>query len=126
MPDTAFGTLLEDFERAADGADLRIPEDWMQGRAGYGGLVGALALKSMRGRVSSERKVRSLLIAFVGPVGPDEFAIRSRVLREGKSVSQVEAQVVQAGQVCCSVLGSFGADRDSVVRIEPLSCHMPP
>ena len=122
MPDTALGTLLETFEDAADGADLRIPPDWMQGRAGYGGLVGALALKSMRSLVAPERKVRSLLIAFVAPVGPGDFTIQSRVLRAGKSVTQVEAKLMQAGQACCSAMGSFGTGRESAVRIPPAAC----
>jgi len=126
MTNTAFASLLEDLERAAEGTELQIPEDWMQGRAGYGGLVGALALKAMRSHVGAQRKVRSLLIAFVAPVGAGAFTIQSRVLREGKSVSQVEAQVVQADQVCCTALASFGSDRDSVVRIEPASCPSMP
>ena len=120
MPNTAFASLLENVVRADDNSRLHIPEDWMQGRAGYGGLVGALALKTMRNQVRPTRKVRSLLIAFVGPVGPAAFTIQSRVLREGKSVSQLEARVVQADQVCCTALACFGSDRDSVVRIEPV------
>ena len=68
------------------------------------------------------RKVRSLLIAFVGPVGPEEFTIHAKVLRAGKSVTQVEATLIQADQVCCTALGSFGEDRDSVIRIQPEAC----
>jgi len=122
MPDTLFTTLLERAD-TTEGIDLQLPADWMQGRAGYGGLVGALALKSMRRQVVAPmRKVRSLLIAFVGPVGPSHFSIHAQVLRAGKSVTQVEAKLVQAGQVRCMALGSFGEDRESVIRIEPASC----
>ena len=119
MPDTAFATLLDRAQGAAETTPLEIPGDWMQGRAGYGGLVGALALKAMRTQVLPERKLRSLLIAFVAPVGPAPFSIQIQPLRTGKSVTTVEAKVIQAGAVCCSAVGSFGGDRQSAVAIAP-------
>ena len=70
MTDTTFATLLDSARRITGTTALTLPDDWMQGRAGYGGLIGALVLKAMRARVPVERKVRSLLITFVGPVGP--------------------------------------------------------
>ena len=79
----------------------------MQGRAGYGGLIGALALKAMRRYVPPARKVRSLLISFVGPVGPEEFSVQTGVLRSGKAVTHVEAKLVQQEAVRCVVLGDF-------------------
>ena len=122
MVDTSFATLLEHADRQTEAIRLHLPDDWMQGRAGYGGLLGALALKSMRASVPAERKVRSLLVAFVGPVGRGAFSLQAKVLRTGKSVSQVEAEVVQAGAVCCTVLGSFGGDRESAIHIAPADC----
>ena len=80
----------------------------MQGRAGYGERVGALALKAMRRHVPPARKVRSLLISFVGPVGAEKFAIHTHVLRSGKAVTHVEAKLVQKEAVRCVVLGNLG------------------
>jgi acyl-CoA thioesterase len=94
----------------------------MQGRAGFGGLVGALALTSMRSHVSPARKVRSLLVSFVGPVGPGDFSIQTHVLRSGRAVTHVEAKVVQQGNVGCVVIGSFGDDRPSAIRMAPAPC----
>jgi acyl-CoA thioesterase len=119
MPDTDFAALLDQAENLTEETLLNVPEDWMQGRAGYGGLVGALALKAMRARVPVERKVRSLLLAFVGPVGPGPFSIQTRTLRTGKSVTTAEARVIQEGAVCCTAVGSFGGDRASVVQLAP-------
>lgn len=93
---------------ASEVTRLHLPEDWMQGRAGYGGLVGALALQSMRRHVPQARKVRSLLISFVGPVGPEEFSIHTGVLRSGQTVTHVEAKLVQKEAVRCVVLGKLG------------------
>jgi acyl-CoA thioesterase len=119
MTDTLFSTMLETIGDASETTRLRLPADWMQGRAGYGGLVVALALRSMRGQVLPDRKVRSLLTSFVGPVGPEEFSIHTRVLRSGRAVTQVEAKLVQQASERCVVLGSFGGDRESVIRIDP-------
>jgi acyl-CoA thioesterase len=116
---TSFTAMMARVDDDKESISLQLPPDWMQGRAGYGGLVGALALKSMRGRVPSKRKVRSLLIAFVGPVGPGEFTLESTVLRAGKSVTQMEAKLMQADNICCSAMASFGADRDSSIHIPP-------
>ena len=119
MPDTKFAVLLDWIRNLSETTPLTLPDDWMQGRAGYGGLVGALALKAMRALVADERKVRSLLIAFVAPVGPAPFSIRTRELRTGRSVTTVAAEVVQANAVCCTAVGSFGGDRSSAIEIGP-------
>ena len=107
MPDTSFAALLERVDSATDTNRLQLTPDWMQGRAGYGGLVGALALKAMRSHVPPASTVRSLLISFVGPVGPEDFSIRTHVLRSGKAVTHVEAKLVQKETVRCVVLGDF-------------------
>ena len=119
MPDTLLSTILETVGGASETTLLQLPEDWMQGRAGYGGLVGALALKSMRSHVPQARKVRNMQVSFVGPVGPGDFSIHTHVLRSGKAVTHAEAKLVQQGDVRCVVLGSFGGDRNSAIRIEP-------
>jgi len=121
MMNTSFQEILDRVKGLADTVTLQLPEDWMQGRAGFGGLVGALALKAMRGHVPDSRKVRSLMISFVAPVGPDDFSIQLSVLRSSKSVTHVRAEVVQEGSIRCVVLGSFGEDRDSVIRFPPPS-----
>jgi acyl-CoA thioesterase len=121
MSDTSFASLLEAVDTTAGAATLDFPEDWLQGRAGFGGLVGALALKAMRDHVAAARKVRSLLISFVGPVEAGPFTVIPRVLRSGRAVSQVEVQVTQQDTVRCVVLGAFGGDRDSAIRVAPPS-----
>ncbi|MFV8752374.1 acyl-CoA thioesterase [Nannocystaceae bacterium ST9] len=118
MP-TAFSTLLAGV-RATPGstASIEVPADWGQGRSTFGGLVVALALERMRLQVEPDRRPRSLLIAFIGPVAPGPIEIRVEVLREGRSASQLEARVIQAGQTCCSVTAAFAGDRESVLAVE--------
>jgi acyl-CoA thioesterase len=119
MPDTSFSTMLEAAKGASPTTPLKLTPDWMQGRAGFGGILGALALQSMRSHVPATRKVRSLLISFVGPVTAGDFAIHTQLLRSGKAVTQVQANLIQHGAVCCAALASFGGDRPSAVQVEP-------
>ena len=52
----------------------------------------------------------------VGPVAAGPFDVAVRVLREGKSVSQVQATVTSAGQVAAVLLGVYGMPRSTTVR----------
>ncbi len=120
MPDTAFATLLDQAQNTAAEKRLCVPDDWMQGRTAYGGLVAAMALNSMRGHVARERKVRSLLFSFVGPLDSEPFSIRTQRLRSGKSVTTIESKIIQNDKICCTAVGSFGGDRDSQIQMEPI------
>ncbi|SDT98549.1 acyl-CoA thioesterase [Halopseudomonas salegens] len=112
-----FAQLLAALEDSADNTVV-IPDDWAQGRAGYGGLVVALIYDAMRRMAGAERPVRSLAITFVGPAQPGEpLQIESQILRQGKAVSQMLGMAKQNGEVACIVQGSFGAGRNSQVDV---------
>ena len=97
-----------------------VPQEWAQGRTAFGGLVVGTALRAMRDFVPKERFLRSLYTSFVGPVKTDiETSISVEVLRSGKSLSHIEARVTQDDQVCTVILGSFGADHERSLHIEP-------
>ena len=96
-----------------------VPGLWGQGRATFGGLVAAMLYEAMRLKVPAGRPVRSLSVTFVGPLLMGEpAAFEVEVLREGKSVSQVVGRAVQNGAVVAMAQGSFGASRQSAVRVE--------
>lgn len=120
MTDTPFAELIDSVQNSSEETLLRVPDDWMQGRTAFGGLVAAMSLKSMRSHVPEERKIRSLLFSFVGPVFSDPFIIQTQLLRSGKSVTTIEAKVIQNGKICTVAVGSFGADRNSKIEISPI------
>ncbi|MDD9301943.1 MAG: thioesterase family protein [Desulfobacter sp.] len=120
MQNTSFAHLIDNVPSPGEKTDLRVPDDWMQGRTAYGGLVAALSLKSMRAHVPLGRKIRSLLFSFVGPVSSDPFTIQTQPLRSGKSVTTIESKLIQNNKICSAALGSFGADRDSKIGIAPI------
>lgn len=98
---------------------VSLSETWMQGRAGFGGLAAALVFRSMQLQLETEHPIRSLQISFVGPVDGSEFVLESEVLRQGKNVSQVLGRGTQNGQTKIIVQGSFGAGRDSIIKLDP-------
>lgn len=103
-------SLIHAFEH--DG-ELLPPANWRQGRTIYGGLTAALALEAVRRRHGGElAPLKSAQIAFVGPAqGALRFA--SRVLRQGKSASWVEADCHADGQLCMRATFLFAAPRES-------------
>lgn len=117
-----FTSFLE--QVGAGSSVVEIGPDWMQGRAGYGGLVAALVFESMRKNLSSNAPVRGLQISFVGPVTSEPLVVDSEVLREGKSVSHVVGRGMQNGKCKVVIQGSFGAARDSVIRVDGPKPHI--
>lgn len=114
----------EPFEPGADDpgpwdAQVDLPADWGQGRALFGGLVAAVALRVMARGAEADRPLRSLTVSFLGPVEPGRSAIEARLLRRGGSVTQLEARVTQDGTARTVLLGSFAADRESGLVVEP-------
>ncbi|MEX0624709.1 acyl-CoA thioesterase [Saccharospirillum sp.] len=111
--------LLEQARQAGTENTMSVPDSWGQGRTVYGGLSAGLAYQVMRASVSADRVLRSLSVSFVGPVATDApLGFQVEVLREGKNVTQVEARVVQDGQVGVAMLASFGQARTSVTGVK--------
>jgi acyl-CoA thioesterase len=117
---TRFSTLAA--RRHAVDAAVRfdVGDDWLQGRTCYGGLISALAVLAMRDRAGTawpeDVGLRALQTCFVGPVSPGSVDIRASVLRQGRNVCQVQAHVLQQGQVAAALLGVFGGDRPSTLQ----------
>jgi acyl-CoA thioesterase len=93
--------------------------DWLQGRSLFGGIQAAMALRAMRRLVHPDVPLRVLQTTFVAPVAAGTVAVRARVLRTGKSVTQVEARIVEAGETAALFVGVFGRARPSRVEVVP-------
>jgi acyl-CoA thioesterase len=109
-------SLQEIFDYADNqqGMQASIPNGWSQGRAAYGGLVGAIAATSMRKMIGDGcPAIRSFMGSFVAPVPPGDCSVESRLIRQGKNVTQMAADVVANDQVCFQALAVFGASRDT-------------
>lgn len=116
-----------DTVRALDGAwTAEVTEDWTQGRTIFGGLQAALAVRAMRDLVPQAVPLRVLQTSFIAPVPPGMLRIEAKVLRSGKSVTHVEARILDQGQTACLVVGIFGKSRQSVIELQPPKPQMPP
>jgi acyl-CoA thioesterase len=96
-----------------------VTEDWLQGRSLFGGIQAALALRAMRRLVPPEVPLRVLQTTFVAPIPAGRVAVRSRVLRTGKNVTQVEARIVDGSGTSALFAGVFGQARVSRVEVVP-------
>lgn len=103
-----------------------LPEGWGQGRALFGGLVGAVLFDHLEKSVAAGRVLRSFSLSFVAPAAPGPLSLSSEVFREGKSVMQAMVTARQDGQVVAAMLVSLGAGRESSVSVAaPLMPAMP-
>jgi acyl-CoA thioesterase len=124
---TSFSALLDAMNLACGTeTTLNLPPDWMQGRAGFGGLVVAAALRTMRNLTDPERHPRSLQVSFAGPVAAGPARVTANLLRSGRAVTQLESKILQHDETLCAVLGVFGADRESTIRVEAQPRPMSP
>jgi acyl-CoA thioesterase len=105
---------------ATDGADFTITvgEDWLQGRATFGGLVAAAGNETMRRLVPRDRPLRSLQTTFVGPATPGTWRIKARVLRVGKAVTLAHCEIVDRDQIAAIQVGVYGGPRPSAALVK--------
>ncbi|RUO23931.1 thioesterase family protein [Aliidiomarina minuta] len=107
--------------------DFNLPEGWAQGRALFGGLTAGIAYQHALQAVESEQPLRAMTVSFVGPLAPGRVQLKRRVLRKGKSVTQISVDIMQSGEVGLSALLTFGRSRASVVRVtETPKAQIPP
>ncbi len=104
---------------------VTVSEDWLQGRATFGGLVAAVGNEAMRKLVPVDRPLRSLQTTFVGPAAAGTWKLRARVLRAGKAVTLARCEVMEDDQVVAVQTGVYGSDRESAVLVKPAAVDSP-
>ncbi len=112
-----FSEILQAMTGSGGEWSASVGEEWLQGRTVFGGLQAAIAVRAMRGLVPAELPLRTLQTSFIAPLGAGSFRAEARVLRSGRSATQVEARLYDGEQVACSVLGIFGSARESQVSV---------
>ncbi|MDQ8038431.1 MAG: thioesterase family protein [Pedobacter sp.] len=105
------------FAALRTGESVDIPPGWTQGRANYGGLVGALMYARTQSLFAQTPFLRSATVSFVGPVATGPATVTAEILRGGKSVTQTEARILQNGEVVALLLCSFGTARESYISV---------
>lgn len=104
-----------DYVNQNNGLKAHVPEGWSQGRAVYGGLVGALAAKGMSKMIGDDcPPIRSFMGSFVAPLPAGDCVIAPKLIRQGKNVTQMSTEVVADDKVCFQALALFGASRETI------------
>jgi acyl-CoA thioesterase len=115
LPVTPITSLLERVR--FDGSTVRafVSQDWLQGRATFGGLLAALCLEAAYRAFGDLPPLRSAQFCFMGPAG-GEITLTPSMLRRGKSVCFAGVDLAgDSGLAARAVLG-FGAPRPSATR----------
>jgi acyl-CoA thioesterase len=110
-----FTATLAGVARTGDGFTAHLAPNWVQGRAGFGGLVAALGLAAIRADSGLDWTLRSLSVAFVGPAVGD-LSIQVRKLRQGRTAAFWQADLLAGGEVGTTVTACLGPDRESRAR----------
>ena len=92
---------------------MTVGEDWGQGRAAFGGVPTAAALKAMRSLVAVDRIPRSISTSFIGPLRSAPATLTARIVRTGRALTSTEARITQDGADVALLQASFGAARPS-------------
>jgi acyl-CoA thioesterase len=107
-----------------------IDKNWTQGRSIFGGLSAALVLTHIEAKTDLTNKyLRTINVHFCGPIDADKpCQIQCTLLSEGKSISQVQGQLIQDGNVKTLIVACFGAQRRSSINvpINTLNPQIPP
>lgn len=112
---TPLSQLLASMTCENDICHVHVPDDWLQGRAIYGGLTAALCLQSIYDQHGSELPpLRSALLSFIGPAGPD-VTLRPVVVRQGKSTAFITVDMLSDYKMAARATFCFGKARDSRV-----------
>jgi acyl-CoA thioesterase len=109
-----YSTLIDSASFVDGRLSLTIPEAWMQGRTTYGGLSAALCLEAALQTFTDLPPLRSATVSFIGPAGGAVEA-RAKLLRRGKSVSFVEAEVSGEKGLATRCVFAFGGVRESAL-----------
>lgn len=91
---------------------VTIPDSWMQGRTTYGGLSAAICLQAVQNSYPELPPLRSAQINFVGPAGGPVW-VTSKVLRQGRSVAYISAELASEQGIATHAVFCFGAKRES-------------
>jgi acyl-CoA thioesterase len=118
--------LHDDDPMRRGSAWVELPASWLQGRTIFGGIVGALLQRAMMALAPADREPRSLQVAFVAPVVPGRVDLDVQILRSGRSVSHLSAQLMQGDGVRATAFGTFGVARTGRLRVDGLAAPPAP
>lgn len=130
----SFESLLEQSKQGK----LSVDSSWGQGRTLFGGLSGALGLErtkqvltsqletALEGQSSLQRPLRSVAVNFTGQcLAESKITFQESLLSHGKSISQINAQVLQNDRIVTQVCACYGIERESSIEVTNSNIDLP-
>lgn len=109
-----FTDLIQSMTPRSDGTHVvSIPPGWAQGQSTYGGLTAALGLEAVMRQNEGLPPLRSAMVNFIGAAAGD-LTIAPHVVRQGRSLTVAQADVVAEKGLATRSTFSFGAARESL------------
>lgn len=106
--DTAFDRDTAVTPEGQGSYGAHIQPGWRAGRGPHGGYLAAIVLRALTTEVDEqERAPRSLTIHYASSPDPGPVTIRTRVEREGRSLSTLSARMEQDGELVALALAAF-------------------
>lgn len=90
-----------------------FPASCLQGRTMFGGLIAAALYQAVANKVPADRRLRSMMVSFIGPLASGATEVSTECLRQGSSVSQWHSRLIQKDQVGAAAEMVFGKSRES-------------
>ena len=106
------GALAARLVPEGDRFKLDGAQGWMQGRTMYGGAAASIAYAAALKAFPDLPPLRAAQVGFVAPVG-EHLEAKAVMLRQGRSVSQVETSLYCEGALVQRSLWLFGSARES-------------
>lgn len=117
-------SILQNLEES-DENTTKFGSRWSQGRAAFGGLVGAFASLSMRKLIGQEKPIRSFMASFVAPTPAGLIKTNADIQRQGKNVTQCNSSVYsEDDNLCLQAMGVFGNARQTL-NVQPRNDFRP-
>jgi acyl-CoA thioesterase len=125
------GTFADDVTVRSEGDGRyvgRLDDSWSLVPLPQGGVVVSFALRAAGAEVGDPaQRLRTCSTVFAGQVGPGELEVDVRVLRRGRSATQVVATVRNAGaEAGATTTAVFGADRRGPTLVDVRPPSVPP
>ncbi|GAB2785608.1 thioesterase family protein [Halomonas shantousis] len=114
QPLTPLSDVLDGLSPISEGFSATVPEDWLQGRAIYGGLSAALCLDATLKTFTTLPPLRSAQLSFIGPAS-STVELRPVLVRQGKSTAFVTTDLISDGKLTVRATFCFGAARESTL-----------
>jgi acyl-CoA thioesterase len=111
---TPLSEVLSGLVPVEGGFSALVPEDWLQGRAIYGGLSAALCLDATLKSFEDLPPLRSAQLSFIGPAS-SSVELRPTLVRRGKSTAFVTVDLIGEGKLATRATFCFGTSRESTL-----------